>query len=189
MVWPRKSPLFFQTSAEDVSRKFGLHVTETLRPHQQRADDLIELIRKAAAAVFDIPYHAPDSSAAFEMKRRPLWVLRKQAPSLLVVVPEGAMDTLLPASIRISRLRKRLSRQIDTLVRHNVENLRWATKQNLNDAFLRFASTLDQRFQETIEATHGAIRAAYVNVRNTRRQFPTMFLGSSDSCRAGEHFG
>lgn len=36
---------FFQTSAEEVSRNFGLHVRETLQPHQQRADDLIERIR------------------------------------------------------------------------------------------------------------------------------------------------
>ncbi len=62
-------------------------------------------------------------------------------------------------------MKKRLSRQIDTLVRHNVENLRWATLQNLNDAFHRFALTLDQRFVETIAATHGAIEATYVRRR------------------------
>jgi hypothetical protein len=152
---------FFQTSAEDVSRNFGLSVTQTLRPHQQRADELIELIRKAAAQLFDIPYHAPDSSEAFEMKRRPHWVLRKRVPTLPIVVPDEALDKLLPAAMRMARLKKRLSRQIDTLVRHNVENLRWATLQNLNDAFRRFGLTLDQRFQETIAATHGAIEAAF----------------------------
>jgi GTPase SAR1 family protein len=154
--------LFFQASADDVSGAFGLHVTETLRPHQQRADELIELVRKAAAELFDIPYRAPESSEAFEVKRRPHWVLRKRVPTLPIVVPEEALDKLLPASLRIGRLKKRLARQIDTLVRHNVENLRWATLQNLNDAFRRFGLTLDQRFQETIAATHGAIQAAYV---------------------------
>jgi hypothetical protein len=153
---------FFQTSADEVSRAFGLLVTETLRPHQQRADVLIESIRKAAAQLFDISYHAPDSSEAFEIKRRPYWVLRKRVPTLPIVVPEEVLDTLLPATLRIARLKKRLSRQIDALVRHNVENLRWATLQNLNDAFKRFALTLDQRLEETIEATHGAIQAAYV---------------------------
>ena len=69
--------VFFQSSAEDVSQRFGRHVSETLRPHQQRADDLIELIRRAAAELFEIPYHAPESSEAFEMKRRPYWVQRK----------------------------------------------------------------------------------------------------------------
>jgi len=153
---------FFQTSAAFVTSSFGLSVTETLRPHQKRADDLIELIRKAAAQLFDIPYHAPDSSEAFEIKRRPHWVLRKRVPTLPIVVPEEALDKLLPASIRISRLKKRLSRQIETLVHHNVENLRWATLQNLNDAFRRFGSALDQRFQATIAATHGAMNAAYI---------------------------
>jgi hypothetical protein len=156
---------FFQDSAEEVSRGFGVHVTETLRPHQQRADELIESIRRAAAELFDIPYHAPESSEAFEMKRRPHWVLRKRVPTLPIVVPEEALDKLLPGKFRINRMKKRLSRQIDTLVRHNVENLRWATLQNLNDAFHRFALTLDQRFVETIAATHGAIEATYVKRR------------------------
>jgi hypothetical protein len=153
---------FFQSSAEEVSQRFGRHVSETLRPHQERADELIELIRRAAAELFEIPYHAPESSEAFEMKRRPYWVLRKRVPSLPIVVPEEAIDKLLPAAIRINRLKKRLTRQIDALVRQNVENLRWATLQNLNDSIRRFGLTLDQRFQETIAATHGAIHAAYV---------------------------
>ncbi len=153
---------FFQGSAEEVTQGFGRHVTETLRPHQQRADELIQSIRKAAAELFDIPYHAPESSEAFEVKRRPHWVLRKRVPTLPIVIPEEALDRLLPVSLRINRLKKRLSRQIDALVRQNVENLRWATLQNLNNAFRGFALSLDQRFEETIAATHGAIQAAYL---------------------------
>jgi hypothetical protein len=60
------------------------------------------------------------------------------------------------------RQKKRLYRQIDTLVNHNVESLRWATLRNVKDAFQRFGAVLDQRFQDTIAATHGAIHAAYV---------------------------
>ncbi len=156
---------FFQDSADEVTRSFGAHVTENLRPHQQRADELIESIRRAAAELFDIPYHAPESSEAFEMKRRPHWVLRKRVPTLPIVIPEEALDKLLPGKIRINRMKKHLSRQLDTLVGHNVENLRCATIQNLNDAFHRFALTLDQRFVETIAATHGAIEATYVRRR------------------------
>jgi hypothetical protein len=153
---------FFQSSAEEVSQRFGRHVSETLRPHQERADALIELIRRAAAELFEIPYHAPESSEAFEMKRRPYWVQRKRVPTLPIVVPEEAIDKLLPASLRMNRLKKRMARQIDALVRQNVENLRWATLQNLNNAFRGFALSLDQRFQETIAATHGAMQAAYL---------------------------
>jgi small GTP-binding protein len=173
---------FFQAAAEEASRKFQLHVTETLQPHQQRAEDLIARVRKAAADLFDIPYHAPDSSEAFETKNRPYWVQRKQVPSLPIVIPEEdldklltklhtrlhtkfqskLLDRLLPENMMKDRQKRRLYRQIDTLVNHNVESLRWATRQNLKDALQRFGSVLDQRFQETIAATHGAIHAAYV---------------------------
>lgn len=173
---------FFQTAAEEASRKFKLHVTDTLKPHQQRGDELIERVRKAAAHLFDVPYHAPDSSEAFETKSRPYWVQRKQVPSLPLVIPEEELDKLLsklhsrlhskfqskllakvlPENMMKNRQKKRLYRQIDSLVNHNVESLRWATLKNLKDAFQRFGSVLDQRFQETIEATHGAIQAAYV---------------------------
>ena len=153
---------FFGESAGTGSSLFARLVASTLSPHQERADDLIALIRKAAADLFEIPFHAPDSSEAFETKRRPYWVQRKRVPSLPVVVPEELIDKLLPAKARKTRLKKRLVRQVEALTRQNVENLRWATLQNLNDAFQRFATTLDQRFEETINATHGAIRAAYV---------------------------
>lgn len=173
---------FFQTAAEEASRKFKLHVADTLQPHQQRADDLIERVRKAAADLFDISYHAPDSSEAFEMKSRPHWVQRKQVPSLPIVIPEEDLDKvlaklhsglrskfkskfvakLLPENMMKDRRKKRLYRQIETLVNHNVESLRWATLQNVRDAFQRFGSVLDQRFQDTIAATQGAMHATYV---------------------------
>ena len=63
---------FLQGSAEDVTQGFGRHVTETLRPHQQRADELIQAIRKATAELFNIPYHAPESSEAFDAEQAAL---------------------------------------------------------------------------------------------------------------------
>jgi ribosomal protein L9 len=41
-----------------------------------------------------------------------------------------------------------------------VENLRWATLQNLDRAFRNFSTLLDERMSDTIKATHGAIQAA-----------------------------
>ncbi len=173
---------FFQSASEEASRKFKVHVTETLRAHQQRADDLIERVRKAAADLFDISYRAYDTSEAFETRSKPYWVLRKQVPSLPIVIPEEDLDKLLgklvnklhakyqskllnrllPENMMKNRKKDRLYRQIDTLVNHNVENLRWATLQNVKDAFQRFGLALDRRFEEIIEVTHGAIQAAYV---------------------------
>lgn len=65
----------------------------------------------------------------------------------------------------ITSTRKATPPQIERLVMHNVENLRWTTLQSLNQTFRRFNSTLAERLQENMVATRGAIQAAY-----TKRQ-------------------
>ena len=60
------------------------------------------------------------------------------------------------------RLRGRISKDIETLVVQNVENIRWATLQNLDQSFRRYASALDERLKATVEATRGAIQAAHL---------------------------
>jgi ribosomal protein S2 len=42
----------------------------------------------------------------------------------------------------------------------NVENLRWAIFQSINQTFTQFSFALDQSLVDTIAATQGAIRAA-----------------------------
>lgn len=39
---------------------------------------------------------------------------------------------------------------------------RWAALRNLNDAFCRFASALDKRLSETVQATQTTIRQAHM---------------------------
>lgn len=152
-------PPFFEVELSDTARVFDMRVQEVLQPHQKRADELIESIRKTAATLFDIPYHAPESAEAFEMKRQPYWVTRKWE-DFFRPIPEGAFDRLIPSQIRRSKIKKRVSEELETLVIQNVENLRWSTLQNLDKAFRMFGADLDERLQHTIIATHGAIQAA-----------------------------
>jgi hypothetical protein len=77
-------------------------------------------------------------------------------------VPEGFLDRFLPVELRKQRLQKRLSEELETLVTHNVENLRWATLRNLDDAFRRFSLNLEERLKETAEATRRAMRATHL---------------------------
>lgn len=152
-------PAFFEYELGEMARTFDLRVTEVLRPHQQRADDLIETVRKAAAELFDVPYHAPSSAGVFEMSRQPYWVTHKWETKLSPI-PDNLVTRLLPPEARRSKITTRLMRQVGDLVINNVENLRWATLQNLDQAFRRFSANLDERLQATIAATHGAIQAA-----------------------------
>ncbi|HDL86354.1 MAG TPA: Dynamin family protein, partial [Candidatus Acetothermia bacterium] len=152
-------PGYFEHQVGQTTELFTKRTAETLKPHQQRADELIESVRKTAAELFNVPYHAPDSARAFEMVHRPYWVKHKWASSL-IPIPSGLVDRSLPASIQRKRIRKRLLEQVDNLVVANVENLRWATFQSIDQTFSQFASTLDRRLAETVDATHGAIHAA-----------------------------
>lgn len=152
-------PVFFERELGDMSRVFEARVTDVLQPHQERADELIETIRKTAAELFEIPYHAPESSQAFEMTRQPYWATQ-QRQSFMNPIPEGVIYNLLPAGMRKKRMRKYLSEEIGFLVFQNVENLRWVTLQNLNQAFRRFSLELADRLEDTIVATHGAVQEA-----------------------------
>ena len=151
-------PGFFERELGEISSEFDAHVTELLKPHQERADSLIEVVRRGAAELFDIPYRAPESTGALEASRQPYWITHKWGSSLNPV-PAGLWDWVLPGGIKRQIILKRVLKQVEDVVLYNVENLRWATLQNLDTAFRKFTSNLDLRLGETINATQGAIQA------------------------------
>ncbi len=151
-------PGFFERELGEISSEFDAHVTELLKPHQERADSLIEVVRREAAELFDIPYRAPESTGALEASRQPYWITHKWGSSLNPV-PAGLWDWVLPGGIKRQIILKRVLKQVEDVVLYNVENLRWATLQNLDTAFRKFTSNLDLRLGETINATQGAIQA------------------------------
>jgi ribosome biogenesis GTPase A len=150
---------FFDSALRDVIRKVDEQLTERLRVHQRRADELITLVRQTAASLLQIPFHAPESSEAFEAKREPFWVTAARTAELNPI-PPGAFDRFLPVPMRRGRMRKRLLEEIDAVVIRNVENLRWATRKNLEDTFRRFCSELDERLAMSLAATRGAMHKA-----------------------------
>ncbi len=49
---------------------------------------------------------------------------------------------------------------MDRLVVNNVENVRWALLQNMNDSFVRHAGALDRRLAQTVKDIERAIDEA-----------------------------
>jgi len=152
-------PGFFERHMGETTALFKRRIAEILRPHQQRADGLIESVRRTAAALFDIPYRAPEATGVFEVVQEPYWVTHKWTSSV-GAIPPGLIDRIVSSRARKTRILKRLTEQIGSLVTGNVENLRWATFQSIDRAFVVFRSDLDRRLSETITATNGAIGAA-----------------------------
>jgi hypothetical protein len=150
---------FFDDALREVIRRVGARLEEVLRVHQRGADELITLVRQTAANLLEIPFHAPESSDAFEAKRDPFWVTAARTAELNPI-PHGTFDQFLPEGMRKARMRKRLLEELDIVAIRNVENLRWATRQNLEDAFRRFSAELDERLAMSLAATRGAMQKA-----------------------------
>ncbi len=154
-------PSLYEHELGEMTTAVEQEVTVLLRLHQQRADDLIESVRLAAADLFAIPYRAPESGRELSMRQEPYWVSRKGWESTFSPVTNELLDRALPRSMREKRIRARLEKQIAYLVVRNAENLRWATLQNIDATFRQFARELDTDLADTVDATQGAITAAY----------------------------
>jgi Dynamin family len=152
-------PDFFGPKLEEVSSGFAGEVEGMLAEHVQRAERLITLVRDTASTLFEIPSIPQGGADTFVMAREPFWVTQKWDQTIGSLAG-GSLDRLLPTTLRATRIKTRLATEVDELVERNVENLRWATLQNLDDAFRRFSGWFDDRLAETIGATRGAIEAA-----------------------------
>ena len=154
-------PSFYEHELGETTAAVEREVTALLQTHQQRAADLVGSIRTAAADLFEIPYHARESDRMLSMRQEPYWVSRKGWESTFSPVTNGLVDRALPRSMREKRIRARLEKQISYLVVRNTENLRWATIQNVDATFRQFGRELDADLAEAVDATEGAITAAY----------------------------
>jgi hypothetical protein len=158
-------PSFFEHELGIISARFQERTETVLKVHQERSDRLLDVLRRTAAEVFEIPYRAPVASGAFEMKHDPYWVSREWTDALSPINPAW-IDRLLPASTRKRRIFARIQQQVRILVIRNVENLRWALYQSLDQSLQKFSARLDERLEETIHAT----RKGIVSVLGKRKE-------------------
>jgi Dynamin family len=150
-------PPFFQAKLTWFSNEVEEQLRRALVPHQERLDALVATVRSIAAELFAIPYRKIGDDMRLEKAHKPYWVTQKWNTTVSAV-PEGFFDRLLPPAAQKRRIQKRLLQEIETLVAHNVENIRCSTLRNLDETFRYFSTTLDERIQKTAEATREAMR-------------------------------
>jgi predicted GTPase len=152
-------PVFFEQELATLSSAFQQQVAEVLGAHARTADALVDSVRRAAAEVFDIPYVTTNDGSDFEVTMRSSWITHQWGSSVSLV-PESFTDRFMPATWRRRKVLTRIIDQIDGLVSQNVENIRWSTLQDLNEAVRKHGNQLRDRLQETAEATQAAIESA-----------------------------
>jgi GTPase SAR1 family protein len=147
---------YFDAALVQTISEVGKRLATTLRTHQDRADKLIAIVRRTATDLLEIPFQASENSDSLEVRHDPFWVTSARTELLGAVAPR-VLERFLPRAARRVRLRKRLVEQMEAALLRNVENLRWATRQNLEETFRRFGADLDERLGLSLVATRGAM--------------------------------
>jgi len=152
-------PRWFEHELGTITTMTEREMTARLKEHEVRAESLIESVRTGAAELFEIPYHAPGGEEVYHLVRRPYWVDHEWGGNFSPIT-SAMIERILPGRLRQHRAKSRIKKQIDVLVIRNLENLRYETLQSVDTAFREYSANLDENLRLTIDATHGAIRAA-----------------------------
>ncbi len=152
-------PEYFEQANSKLAERIAQHSKRILERHQQRTQELIESIRQKAAELFDIEYMPASNVNHIEMNTEHYWITHRWE-SRMAPFAVSAMEKLLPPSARRKRIKMRILEEIDTLVRRNIENIRWSIYQTVNNTFRAFASELEEELSKILDATYGAIDAA-----------------------------
>lgn len=170
-------PVYFRRSLRALAEEFDGRVREILEIHRRRAEDLVGGLRRAAAALFDIPYQPSELALGIEVRREPYWITQVWS-SFVKPIPPAFVDRLVSAARRERRVRARFDEQIEDIVLRNVGRLRRGVQDQVEETLDRFARALERQLDQAIAATHGAL-AATAERRRTE---------SSAAERARHHF-
>lgn len=152
-------PDFFQARFATASAAFRETLEQLLAAHEARSDALIASVRETAANLFELPLAAVADADPIQLGHDPYWI-GEELPATFIGPPAALLAGLLPRAARERRLRKELDEMLRTLVRHNVENLRWALLRGLDESFRAFAARLQDQLADVVTATQGAILQA-----------------------------
>ena len=156
--------VFFESRLADMGAGLRRSVEGMLARRQECADALVASVRQTASAIFDLPASAAAPTEPFRLGPSPYWVTQGWS-RLLMPSPASLLARALPGKLRQAHLRRQAAMQVGALVQQNVENLRWATLQGVNDTFRRFSAQLDERLAEVLAMTEGVIGAALARRR------------------------
>jgi GTP-binding protein EngB required for normal cell division len=159
---------YFEQALHQTVDLFRATSSERLAVHQERAGALINHVRQTAADLMEISATLPRSDDAFETKREPYWVAPEPSVSLLDM-SASAMACFMPKNIREKRARDQLAADAEKAVLRNLANLNWAIRENLEDAFRRFESSLTEQLGNVLLATRQAMQLA-IERRMTRAE-------------------
>jgi GTPase Era involved in 16S rRNA processing len=163
-------PRFFAPELNRVSDAIQQQGSNLLTLHQNRSNELIEMVRKNAAELFDIPYHAPSAAESTTTFSAPSW------SSDLFISDMDPLGQKLSRKFLTYKFRHRrtIARLRDAgrkLIGENVEQINWAVRRGIDESFRQFGTNLTEQLNKTVTATRSAMEVALK--KNESRAFET----------------
>ena len=149
----------FETAAHEATESVRVELISRLAKHEVQASVLLAQVRQAAADLMEISVRLPPPEHAFELAREAYWVA--PAPQNSIIDASAlALIRFMPRALRERRLRRQIASDTERAVLRNVANLDWALRQNVEDAFRRFESSLAEQLSEAIDETQRVMQIA-----------------------------
>ena len=126
----------------DFVRRHREALEAALADHQSRADTLLDELRQTAADLMHVAYQTPAAGLAFVPRAEPYWIDRPRES--LADGPADLVERLTPGPWGRRLARRRVQTELSQVAVTNVEHLRWACRQNLEDSLRQFAAELDK---------------------------------------------
>jgi len=152
-------PAFFTPVIREITATIETEATELLVLHQQRSNQLIEQVRKIAAELFDIPYHAPSAGRSYTKFEVSGWS-HDLFISDMDPLGQRISRKFFTRKFRHKRTVARLRAEVLKLVNQNVEQIGWALRRGLDESFRQFGAELFEQLDKTIVASRKAMEIA-----------------------------
>ncbi len=152
-------PAFFTPVIREITATIETEATELLVLHQQRSNQLIEQVRKIAAELFDIPYHAPSAGRSYTTFEVSGWS-HDLFISDMDPLGQRISRKFFTRKFRHKRTVARLRTEVLKLVNQNVEQIGWALRRGLDESFRQFGAELSEQLDRTIVASRKAMEIA-----------------------------
>lgn len=152
-------PEFFAPALRRVDDSIRQQASEILSLHQKRCDQLIERVRRVAAELFNIPYHAPLVDRVYVHFEAPAWS-QDLFISDMDPLAQKISRKLFTHRFRRRRTILRLREGAQKLLNQNTEQINWALRRGLDESFRRYGFQLNEQLDKTIAATRAAMDIA-----------------------------
>jgi Dynamin family len=156
----------FEKAQQEFGESYSDKANTLLSRHQGRINELVELVRRTAADIFNVPFSERLEHDRFQLGQDPYWVT-ENIKATLIPDPSRLIDPFLPNGVRMKRLLKRILKNMQELVMRNAENLRWAILRGIDETFRRAGARFDGQLDDAIKATRNVIGEALARRRDT----------------------